>query len=565
MGNMLKVSITSGENKGTEVELDLVTSLTVGRSRKSDIRLRDADVSGSHFEFVRSSAGCCVKDLSRNGLKVDGVAVGEGEIAPIRQGSVIEVGVEAKLTVDEIPDASVQDAPPSSQDETPQDGPVAVPQAVAGTDFFDSESDRPEAPQAAEKTALDMDVTMTGTPVDDAGDGATRGDFEDALTEVEDGETQEMKTRVGSMEEISARKRMLDRAAVVKRWKFAVWIGVIICILSAVWFVTGSRRHVTDAEGPFLPSGEWDLASHDIFGEDGRLEMYLEFPRDDRMKVAVSDDSNTVDIVSFLGVDRDVPFHMEFKRWHDSRDLRNSLEASFESRIRADSEAGMSFAARDGSAPRCEFFDDAFPGYCEKRSQRGTPFVRTEFTRSMRSELWHGVVLYLRNGDMIYQLRTEIPDVYWKRGGYRLTGEPHMGIYDAFSRNQWDSPGAAGLVGDEITNEQLLLFVRRELSAERVCSWPTVCAYIDTLLARNWSEHPMIRKMALSYHRTFMDKLENIYNERKLAFTTAKANANEKLMKSIFLDTIEVFGAMTRDRRSSLVYNPEVWPCHLSR
>ena len=99
MSNKLKVTITNGEDQGAEFELDFFTVLAVGRSRKSDIRLRDADVSGRHFEFVRSVSGCCVKDLSRNGLKVDGRAVGEGETAAVRIGSVIEIGAEAKMTV----------------------------------------------------------------------------------------------------------------------------------------------------------------------------------------------------------------------------------------------------------------------------------------------------------------------------------------------------------------------------------------------------------------------------------------------------------------------------------
>ena len=110
MANKLKLTITGGEDQGSEIELDLFTSLLVGRSRKSDIRLHDADVSGRHFEFVRGTSGVSVKDLSRNGLKVDGKVVGEGEIVPVRAGSVIEVGAEAKLTVGELPGVTEEGA-----------------------------------------------------------------------------------------------------------------------------------------------------------------------------------------------------------------------------------------------------------------------------------------------------------------------------------------------------------------------------------------------------------------------------------------------------------------------
>ena len=191
--------------------------------------------------------------------------------------------------------------------------------------------------------------------------------------------------------------------------------------------------------------------------------------------------------------------------------------------------------------------------------------MRAEFTRSMRNELWHGVTLYLRNGDLIYQLRTEIPDMYWKRGGYRLTDEPHLAIFRVFSDSQWDSPGRIGMVEDEFTDDYLLQSIKRELSAERVSAWPMMEMGIDTLLIRTWGEKPVIQKMAMAHYRTFLDRLERFYNERRLAFTVACANGDEKRRKAVFGDVKTVFGAMPRDRRSTLVYDPEVWSCNQDR
>jgi len=558
MSNKLKLSIAGGEDQGNVIELDLFTSLLAGRSRKAEIRLHDADVSGKHFEFVRGTSGCCIKDLSRNGLKVDGKVVGEGEIAPVRIGSLIELGAETKLTVDELPGV---DADGTAPDASAAGG--GDEQTTAAEDFFGAEAERTGTVVAAAETAAS---TPSNVHEEEApGETATHGDFEDALTEAGEGETQEMKTRVGSMEEIYARKRQLDRASTVRRWKFsAVIIGVMLTLVG-VWFFTGSRRHVSDAEGPFLPNGEPDVAEHEVRDANGDLEMLIEYPRDNRMKVTVSDDSNTVEIVSFLGVDRDVPFHAEFKRWHDPSDLLNSLEDSFERRVRADSEAGMTFELREGRRPQGEFFDSVFPGYCERRSQRGIRFIRTEFTRSMTHELWHGVSIYLRNGDQIYQLRTEIPDMYWKRGGYRLTGEPHLAICRAFSESQWDSPGRADIVSEKFSDDNLLQCVKRELAVERVSSWPIVEKYIDTLLVRTWGQKPVMQKLAVSHYKTFLDRLTRFYTERHLAYKIARANGDEKRMRSIFTDVKTVFGTMSRDRRSTLVYDPEVWACHRDR
>lgn len=559
MSDKIQIKIAGGEETEQSVERDLVTTLLVGRSRKADVRLCEADVSGRHFEFVRGETGCSVRDLSRNGLKVDGRAVGEGEVVPVRVGSRIEVGADVKIEVEALPDvATPGDA--AEESAAAQDG------VSAGEDFFASEPETNASSAVTDgaETATAA-ATFAGEETSPAGDAETRGDFEDALTEAGDGETQEMKTRVGSMEEIRARKRQLDRASAVRRWRFGAGIALVLLALLGVWLVTGSRRHVSDAEGPFRSDGEPDVAEWEVVNEDGDLEMVLEYPRDDRMKVAVSPDSNVVDVVSFLGIDRDVPFHLEFRRWRDPDDLQNSLEDSFARRIRADSEAGLSFESWEGMRPQGEFFDSVFPGYCEAKSQRGVRFMRATFTRAVKGELWHGVSLYLRHGDRIYQLRTEIPDFYWRRGGYRLTGEPHLAIFRTFSEGHWDSPGRGGFVSEKFSDDSLLQSVKRELSSERSAAWPAVEAQIDTLLVRTWGEKPAMQRMALAHYRAFLDRLTRFYNERRLAFKTARANGDEKRMRSIFTDVKAVFGPMLRDRRSSLVNDPEVWSCHQGR
>jgi hypothetical protein len=155
--------------------------------------------------------------------------------------------------------------------------------------------------------------------------------------------------------------------------------------------------------------------------------------------------------------------------------------------------------------------------------------------------------------------------MYWKRGGYRLTGEPHLGIYKIFSESQWDSPGYFGIVSEEYSDDYLIQCVKRELSAERISSWPMVESYIDTLLVRTWSEKPVTRRITFAHYKIFLERLQRFYNERHLAFKVARENGDEKRMRAVFTDVKTVFGVMARDRRSSLVYDPEVWACHQDR
>ena len=121
MSNKLKVTITGVAAGETEEVRDLFTSLLVGRSRSADIRIKEADVSGKHFEFVRSATGCSVKVLSQNGMVVDGKAIGEGMIEPVLVGFVLEVGEKVKIRVDEVPesDGSIAESLPNASSKSP--------------------------------------------------------------------------------------------------------------------------------------------------------------------------------------------------------------------------------------------------------------------------------------------------------------------------------------------------------------------------------------------------------------------------------------------------------------
>ena len=619
MSNMLKITIIGGEEAGREVSLDFFTSLLVGRSRSAAIRLTEPDVSGKHFEFVRRATDSVVKVLSRNGMELDGKHVNEGEVAPVKVGSLIKAGSKAVIRVDLLPESSGELAesmatevppadvlvtmattamkmPPPAQPEPP---PAPAKPAASAPDFDDEPtgdheikpqalSFKASAPKPApapaphfEESSLNtstsssifqtesqfVNVDKSAKDSDEGADaydeGETRGNFDDYQSE--DGETQELKTRVGSIEEMLERKRQLDRMSVNKRIRFTVTIVVIMLLLGGVWFWLGAQKHVKDAQGPFLPNGELDTAETVLVNDKGEEELAFEYPRDDRMTVVLSSNSNSLDVASYLGVDRDVPFHLSFMRWRDRSDLQRSLEQSFENWMLADSESGSVFETRGGKRPKEEFFENVFDGFIEKSTQRGIAFVRAEYTRSREHDTWRGVCLYFRSGDTIHLLRTEVPGIYWKRAGYRITGETYIAICKAFINSYWDSPGKMGLVEDTVGDDELMLRIKRELAAERVASWPAVSAYIDTLLVRSWGVKPAMQKEAFDCYSTLQTYMKNFYNERMLAYSTARHNGAEKKMKSIFTDCKTTFGALPHDRRSTMVNNPEIWSCHQSR
>jgi hypothetical protein len=80
---------------------------------------------------------------------------------------------------------------------------------------------------------------------------------------------------------------------------------------------------------------------------------------------------------------------------------------------------------------------------------------------------------------------------------------------------------------------------------------------------RSWGDQPRLQQEALSYYLAMQDRMASFYNEREFAYQTARANRNEKRIRAIVADCKAAFSVLPRDRRSTLVNNPEVWSCRL--
>ena len=606
MSNTIKVTVVAGAKSGFEMSFDCSRPVLVGRSRSADLHLPEPDVSGKHFEFVKTDAGCMVRVRSRNGLVVDGRVLQSDDTMLVRAGSVIGVGTMAKIHVDAVLfgadssrssdslDASsaglisVADEPAAGEvaavssggmayglshgsDEVPDGKGRADLDAETAQDPMPDSIPSPSAPAMdgyVQPVATSSGVSQTITGGVEFTDDATDADQDESLTSAgEDGETQEMKTRVGSLEEIVKRKHQLERTNFHRRVRGIGLIVLFVVVLAVVGYFFGWKSHVIDIDGPYLPDGSFDVVQMDLMDENGKPEFYLDYPRNDAMTVSVSSDSNSVEVASWFGNNSDIPFHLEFTRWNDRTDLMRSLEESFERWMLNETARGSAFQIRNGNRPQGEFFEDVFPTFVQAvnvpafqaQALRGIRFVRAECTRSRGGDLWRGNCFYFRKGDRIHLLRLEIPDLYWTIAKVRVTEELHLGIYEVFSRDNWDSPGMSGIMDAKFSDDELISKIRHEFSAERVAFWPDMAIYIDTLLVRSWGDKPRIQKEAMTFFLQLQDQMAKFYRERELALATASANGDEVRMKSIITDCKAAFGAFPRDRRLTLVKNPEVW------
>lgn len=564
-GRILKRGESAAVNPGSEIEVG-----TKARIRIDSIGDADASVAGASVDVsaraesdqIASVDSCSRPDSSTKGdiiPSIDSVAMGGASISEVGQTSLFQPPGATPVVTD------LDGAPELAA--APE--PAAAESAAVTLHAADTEAETAQDPASGGQHPGPVAVAPLASPANVEGfdEDGIAADDDDSLTIADgDGETQEMKTRIGSMEEIREREHQLERTAFRRRVRMSVMLGMFMLILAGVWFSLNWSRRTMDVDGPYLSDGKsFDQTSFTLFNAEGQPEFYLLYPRYRGMKVAVSADSNSVEVATWFGTKKDVPFHLEFTRWSDPTDLMRSLEGSFERWMIDETAKGSAFETHGGKRPAGEFFEDVFPNWCETLMSRGVRFIRAEYTRSRNGDLWHGNCFYFRNGDRIHLLRSEIPDMFWKMAKRRITKELHLAIYETFSINNWDSPGMSGILDSKMSDDELIARIRRELSAERVSAWPDLAVYIDTLLVRSWGDKPSIQKEALFFFQQMQEHMVKFYQERELAYITASANRDDKRVRGIVKDCKDAFGKLPRDRRSMLVNNPEVWSCRPRR
>ena len=619
MSGKMRITFTGGARIGDTVEIDVSTPVLFGRSHSASVRLTEADVSGRHLEIVGAEGGFKVRNLSRFGCKIDGVFVSDSGEAPLKKGSVVEIGARERFRIDALPVGGGETTTGFvAGDGTGGGGTAATVFGGAETvaTVFGGEEtvvtragtippniahvSNASVEESATRDAFSV-VGATTTAAEESEAEAVLGVSDDAATadrpaealqfgdadataaqssgfvatelqgagvgndELDDGETQELRTRAGSIEEILERKLQLEKKVAKKHWKFGVYVVLFLAALAGVWVLTASRRNVEDAEGPFLPNGELDTADIDIVGADGEMLAYVEYPHDPRAEVVRSANSNQLEIVSYIGRDRDIPFRFFFARSEDREEIGLSLVESFDKWMRSEAEAnGFAFNALLLRPAEVEFWEDAFPNYIETKTQCGVPFVRSEFTRTVGTALWRGMAYRIRSGSMVLSFRTEVPESFWRRAGYRLKQVPFVGIFRTFAYGQWDPPGKSGYVSG-LSEDELVSLIRHELTADGQRTWPLLEKWIDTLLAMTWGKQTPNAKSAREFNDAFLARKTAFYNERYLAYDAARLNGDEKTEGRILEDCRAMFSKIRRERRYYKVNNPEEWKWQSSR
>ena len=620
MAGQIKITFTGGSLLGEERAMALDGFSVIGRSHSAAVRLKEPDVSGKHIEFREVKGGVEAFCLSQNGFDLNGTHVSKGECRPVCAGDVLLLGSKVRIRIDAVLSGGRQALP--AQDEatfatravepgatatvatqfaTPDQVVASVgetfatvaadaeaiaavsPESIRGSveeaTFSEADSMAPAVPRpmAAMPPADDAPTQDEGnveTSIDAAADfgvpdDSTAGQTTGSVSGSADGETVEMKTRQASMDEIFRMKRMLEAK---KRFR-AKMVGfaamMFFVVLGAVVFVNWPREERYLTHPLKRGTDKRDISQYIVKSDSGDIEMVVDYPNAPGM--IKNEGEASIEVATFTGKRRNVPFRLSFVKKKDPAQLRLSLIQCAQAEMRELESAGYVFVraqpelvlGREASSD-VRFFEVEYPGWSQVVPQSGTRFFQCEYVKTEQSLKWHGFIGIIRKGINVYRLMREIPDDAWQQGRFLLSSYANLALYKNFDAGRWESPGDGRLLHDS-DFDSIAVSVRHDLDVGRTGDWPRIGVKIDTLMAMSYSGGDDRRKTAVQLLNRLRKAKANCYNEFRMQYEIGRKEHSEAKMRKAFEACRGAFGGDPSDLRSIRVNNPEEWSCHIDR
>lgn len=553
-----RFTVIGGNENGNDFTFPSGHPVLVGRSHAADLRLSEPDVSGRHVEFALEDGGAVLRVLSRFSLHLNANELTTGQQAVVKAGDTVSIGARMRLRVDAVPRRVeppteefvgdvMDDAPLAMMEESSRTGSGFGTNAETRLADMETVAVSPEtgtfATRVPDEETFATRVPDEGTFATRVPDGFTAAGDEETTSGGEADKTRELETRPGSMEEILAMKAAL--ASKNKRHKLSYLFLFVLfaAFLAAVMLVTGISRETDRMSIPKLTNGEYDLHKWVYRGESGQPLLYVEYPGNDNLTFEYLPGSNGVQVLSYMGRERDVPFFLQFEIVDRPSELKMGLEESVRAWMRRTEESGLKcmFDENELASLETQFFEDVYPGSCEAPTLYGVRFVRLEYKRPWpNGEFYHGVLIYFRRGSTVFTLRREIPDGMWVRGGRQLLEESNLAVFANFSKSYWESPGEKDLpLGESVA--ALMERADTALSTQRASGWVAAKKVLDAALIKTWNENPKSRDVVMAKLAGYREILRVFYNERLNKYETPQSVGDVKEMQSVRRDCLQIF------------------------
>ena len=482
-----RIRFLAGELAGRSFAIRTSGTL-IGRERNADIRPGGTDIAPEHITLMpQSDSGVLLHVHESESARVNGEEITGGRDLLLTPGADVRIGRELTFVLE------VDDAPATAP----------VPGASG-----DSEDATEE---------LTEDSTTGGEAPAEAGEC----------------------TRYASAAELEE-LRKFNRSQ-KRRRRFVLGGGVLLCLLIlAGGYVVSELELENPVTWPGEVSGNYnDGEVRTEIAPGGKCLVY--FPK--MSATVVKSDGNNCEIMTALGRNFDVPFHIVFTVTSVPDGFRTTRKKSFDDwRKRLSEQQGFAFL----EDPKQEFYRPAEGGF---------PYYRLQYTRRDNNFRWQGYASYMRYHDKELVLLREVPANHFWRSDRVLQAFGAFVVSPGMVDRYWEIPET------RMPEESTRLLQRAGLELRKniaVAVWDELDWMLRTLLCRAYEENdPVLISAAYPLWREFREKQQVWYSQCCLAYQTYRTAGDTEGMNRIINECLRRFPSPDDHRHVKIMKN--VW------
>ncbi len=464
----------------------------IGRRREADIRPGGMDIGAEHVTLMpQSDNGVLLHVHDNAAVRVNGEeATGEGDFL-LTPGADVCLGKELTFVLEE------------------DDSPVDMESAAV----------MPDDPEEATEE-------FSG---ETAGDDNISGAVPDSSD----------CTRYASAAELEELRKFNRSRRWHRRIVLISGIALFLLIIGGAYIISNLQLE-NPVTWPGEVSGNFD---------DGEFRMEIEpggkcliyYPK--TPATVTKSDGNNHEIMTALGKNMDVPFHIVFSVSTVPDGFRTTRRKSFDDwRKRVSEQEGFAFLDEPGQ----EFY---------RPSESGFPYYRMSYTRQDKNFRWQGYVSYMRYHDKELVLLREVPANHFWRSERVLQRFGAFVVSPSMVDHYWEIPEKR-MTEDSTRLLQRASFELRKNIAAAV--WNDVDLMLRTLLCRAYETKDQVLIAAVvPLWREFREKQKIWYSQCCLAYQTYQTAENTEGMKRIINECLRRFPSPDDHRHVKIMKN--IW------
>ena len=480
-----KIKFISGELSGRTFAVKN-SGILIGRMRDADIRPGGTDIAAEHISLIpQQDSGVLLHVHGNESAWVNGSEISGGQDFLLVPGADVRIGKELTFLL-ETDEFQLEEAP-----------------AVSGEDSEDPTEELTEESSSGEKAA-DGDCTRY----------ASAAELDDL--------------------------RKFNRSQ-KRRKKIVLGIGILTVIfILAGGYIVSELQVENPLTWPGEVSGRFDDGEFrtEIAPGGKCLVYYSKTPA-----TVVKTNGNNCEVMTALGKNMDVPFHLVFTVSTVPDGFRTTRRKSFDIwRKRVSEQDGFAFL----KDPELDFY---------RPSESGFPYYRISYTRQDKGFRWQGYASYMRYQDKELILLREVPLNHFWRADRTLQKFGSFVVSPAMTDRYWEIPEKRMPENSTRLLQRASLELRKNIA---VAVWDELDWILRTLLCRAYEEQDSVLIAAVSpLWQEFREKQQIWYSQCCLAYQTYRTANDIEGMNRIINECLRRFPSQDDHRHVKIMKN--IW------